>query len=173
MGALYTVTREPGRASPPWEGFSYTKTSAVPPVLQKKHNRGISRGCPPSKTWPPRQVMENSPHLQQSGPVGPSMRGQLGRSFPSSHSIASTVSPGTSTPNSWSANDWLRGSPNTSPPSSGIGSPELKAKLLPEDGNVSPVEDALDSPSISAAKSICFVGAGFVGLSKLPLLASS
>ncbi len=110
--------------------------------------------------------MDNSRHLQQSGPAAPSMLGQLGRSFPSSYSIASTASPGSSTPNSWSAHEWLRGSPNTSPPSSGVGSPELKAKLLLEDGNVSPVEQPLDNFAVSAAKNICFVGAGFVGMIK-------
>ena len=108
--------------------------------------------------------MDNSRHLQQSGPAAPSMPGQLGRSFPSSYSIASMASPGTSTPNSWSANEWLRGSPNTSPPSSGIGSPELKAKLLLEDGSASPVEETLGSPAVAAAQNICFVGAGFVGM---------
>lgn len=37
--ALYTVTRQPGRVSSP-EGFSHTKTSVVPPNLQKKHSWG-------------------------------------------------------------------------------------------------------------------------------------
>ena len=147
-------------------GF-HTKTNVVPPELQKDPiPQAISRGVPRSQSWPSRRVMDNSRHLQQSGPAAPSMRGQLGRSFPSSYSIASTASPGSSTPNSWSAHEWLRGSPNTSPPSSGVGSPELKAKLLLEDGNVSPVEQPLDNFAVSAAKNICFVGAGFVGMIK-------
>ncbi|KAK4123125.1 nucleotide sugar dehydrogenase [Parathielavia appendiculata] len=90
-------------------------------------------------------------HHQHSGSAALSMRGHLGRSFPSSHSIASTASPGASTPNSWSANEWLRGTPNTSPPSSGLGSPELSAKLLAEDGSVSPVDGSLDGRGPTAA----------------------
>ncbi|KAK4033487.1 UDP-glucose/GDP-mannose dehydrogenase family, NAD binding domain-containing protein [Parachaetomium inaequale] len=98
--------------------------------------------------------MDNFRQSQQSGSVTPSMRGHLNRSFPSSQSIASTASPGMSTPNSWSANEWLRGTPDTSPPSSGVGSPELKAKLPSEDGSVSPVEESIDPTSGPAAKNI-------------------
>ncbi|KAK4099015.1 nucleotide sugar dehydrogenase [Parathielavia hyrcaniae] len=96
--------------------------------------------------------MDNSRHNQHSGSAAPSMRGHLGRSFPSSHSLASIVSPGASTPNSaWSANEWHRGSPNTTPPSSGLASPDLKAKLLAEDGSISPIEESLDSRGPTAA----------------------
>ncbi|KAK0630913.1 UDP-glucose/GDP-mannose dehydrogenase family, NAD binding domain-containing protein [Bombardia bombarda] len=42
-------------------------------------------------------------------------------------SIASTLSPGVSTPSSWTGNNpWNRGTPDTSPPSSRSGSPDLK-----------------------------------------------
>jgi hypothetical protein len=109
------------------------------------------------------KAMENSRHSQQPVVGFPPMHGPLGRSFPSSQSIASALSPRASTPNSWAANGWLRGTPNTSPPSSGLGSPELKPRPMLEDGNVSPVEGSLDT-SVSAAKNICFVGAGFVGM---------
>jgi UDPglucose 6-dehydrogenase len=108
--------------------------------------------------------MDNFRQSQQSGSAAPSMRGHLDRSFPSSHSIASTASPGMSTPNSWSANEWLRGTPDTSPPSSGVGSPQLKAKLPSDDGSVSPVEESIDPTSAPAAKNVCFIGAGFVGM---------
>jgi hypothetical protein len=40
----------------------------------------------------------------------------------------------------------------------------LKAKLLAEDGSVSPVEGSIHVPPVSAAKNICFIGAGFVGM---------
>ena len=110
--------------------------------------------------------MDTSHQSQQSGSAAPSMRGHLNRSCPSSHSIASTASPGMSTPNSWSANEWLRGTPDTSPPSSEVGSPELKAKLPSEDGSISPVEESIDPTSGPAAKNVCFIGAGFVGMAK-------
>lgn len=111
-----------------------------------------------------RQAMNSSPGLQQPGPAASSMGGQLSRSFPSSHSIASTTTAGMSTPNPWSANEWLHGTPDTSPPSSGVGSPEIQAKRLLEDGSVSSVEESTDSRSGPAAKNVCFVGAGFVGM---------
>ncbi|KAK3295403.1 UDP-glucose/GDP-mannose dehydrogenase family, NAD binding domain-containing protein [Chaetomium fimeti] len=98
--------------------------------------------------------MDNSPNLQQAVPATSSMGGRLSRSYPSSHSISSTVSPGTSTPNPWSANDWIRGTPDTSPPSSGVGSPELQAKRLSEDSSVSSVEESIDSRSGPAAKNL-------------------
>ncbi|KAH6849615.1 UDP-glucose/GDP-mannose dehydrogenase family, NAD binding domain-containing protein [Chaetomium sp. MPI-CAGE-AT-0009] len=107
--------------------------------------------------------MNNSLDFQQSVPATPSMCGHLSRSLRSSNSIASTaVSPGPSTPNPWSANDWTRGTPDTSPPSSGVSSPELQAKRLSEDSSVSSVDDSIDSHFGPAAKNICFIGAGFL-----------
>jgi hypothetical protein len=50
-----------------------------------------------------------------------------------------------------------------------VGSPELKAKLLAEDGSVSPVDETIDTHPVFVAKNICFVGAGFVGMSSLCL----
>lgn len=95
----------------------------------------------------------------------PSLQSALSRSLPSSQSIHSTISPGTSTPGSWNANPWLRGTPDTSPPSSGATSPQLKAQVSANDGSLSPVEGSLEgSRDFGAAKSICFVGAGFVGM---------
>jgi hypothetical protein len=173
-GALYTLTLQPRQSLCPRGPFPHKRPSLYyRPPLEKKNVPGptvAGPGIPISDTRPLRlTAMDIFRHPQQSGSTAPSMRGPLGRSFPSSQSIASTVSPGTSTPNSWSANEWLRGSPNTSPPSSGVGSPELKAKLLAEDGRVSPVEESIDTRPVFAAKNICFVGAGFVGMSSLCL----
>ncbi|KAM7210870.1 putative UDP-glucose 6-dehydrogenase [Rhypophila decipiens] len=95
-----------------------------------------------------------------SRPGMPSLTGALARSFPSSLSMASTVSPGASTPSSWTANHWARGTPDTSPPSSRSQSPELKSKRV----EVSPGESrSSGSQNVEPVKNICFVGAGFVG----------
>ncbi|KAK3939332.1 putative UDP-glucose 6-dehydrogenase [Diplogelasinospora grovesii] len=105
--------------------------------------------------------------VETSRPVLPNLHGHLARSFPSSQSLASSQnSPGASTPNSWAANPWARGTgtPETSPPSTRAHSPELKPKATTEDGNTSPVVGSPDTPQIpKAVKNICFVGAGFVG----------
>ncbi|KAH6624151.1 hypothetical protein B0J18DRAFT_169371 [Chaetomium sp. MPI-SDFR-AT-0129] len=108
--------------------------------------------------------MEAFPPSRQAEPTAHPKPRHLNRSNPSSHSLSSTASPGTSTPRSWSANEWLGGTPDTSPPSSGIGSPELKAKLTQEDDAVSTFEEPIAHCSRKgSAKSVCFVGAGFVG----------
>ncbi|KAL2259730.1 hypothetical protein VTK26DRAFT_6482 [Humicola hyalothermophila] len=104
--------------------------------------------------------MDNSRHSQPPVAGFPPGHGRLRRSFPSTQSMASTLSPRATSPTAWSANGWLRSTPNTSPPSSGAGSPELKPNPLTEDGKASPVEGA---DAAAAAKKICFVGAGFVG----------
>lgn len=139
-------------------GASFTQKAAI-----LSHRISHSTQTPNSILGRQGKAMENSRHSQQPVVGFPPMHGHLGRSFPSSQSIASTLSPGSSTPSSWSGNGWLRGTPNTSPPSSGLGSPELKPRPVLEDGNVSPVEGSLDT-SVSAAKNICFIGAGFVGM---------
>ncbi|KAK4237942.1 UDP-glucose/GDP-mannose dehydrogenase family, NAD binding domain-containing protein [Achaetomium macrosporum] len=110
--------------------------------------------------------MDSFSDPQPSMSASPSMPGHLTRSLPSSHSVASTVSPGTSTPNSWAANGWLRGTPDTSPSSSGLGSPELKAKELPEDGSVSPTEGSIETSSIPKVKNICFTVVNVVDLNE-------
>ncbi|KAK3682242.1 hypothetical protein B0T22DRAFT_386703 [Podospora appendiculata] len=90
--------------------------------------------------------------------------GQLTRSLPSTQSIASALSPGVSTPGSWVANPWVRGTPDTSPPSSRSGSPDPKSKAPIEDAIPSSETGALEAPQAAkGVKSICFVGAGFVG----------
>ncbi|KAK3368521.1 hypothetical protein B0H63DRAFT_528887 [Podospora didyma] len=97
-------------------------------------------------------------------PVLPLWHGQLSRSLPSTQSMDSALSPGDSTPSSCKANQWFRETPDTSPPSSGTGSPELKPEPSVEDGSVSPVVESIGSPRVSCGvKRICFVGAGFVG----------
>ncbi|KAK3985198.1 putative UDP-glucose 6-dehydrogenase [Cladorrhinum sp. PSN332] len=94
----------------------------------------------------------------------PSLRSHLPRSLPSSQSLSSIASPGVSTPGSWTVNPWHRGTPDTSPPTSGAASPQLKPDTSGGDHCASPVEVSLeDSRGLGAAKSICFVGAGFVG----------
>lgn len=150
------------RSEPPPE-HCFPQSSLVSPTTRRERPEKVDQ-IPDTET--PRPAMDNSPDFQQSVPATPSMGGPLSRSFPSSHSIASTVSPGISTPNSWSGNDWIRGTPDTSPPSSGVGSPELQAKRLSEDSSVSSVDESIDSRSRPAAKSVCFVGAGFVGMAK-------
>ncbi|KAK4667940.1 uncharacterized protein QC764_703360 [Podospora pseudoanserina] len=99
-----------------------------------------------------------------SSPARPKMLPRLPRSLPSSHSIASTFSPGSSTPGSWTVSPWNRDTPDTSPPSSDAGSPKLQAKQADDSGRISPVEGSLDGqPRFGVVRSICFVGAGFVG----------
>lgn len=64
---------------------------------------------------------------------------------------------------------WNRDTPDTSPPSSDAGSPKLQAKQADDSGRISPVEGSLDGqPRFGVVRSICFVGAGFVGIS-LPI----
>ncbi|KAK0737175.1 UDP-glucose/GDP-mannose dehydrogenase family, NAD binding domain-containing protein [Apiosordaria backusii] len=75
------------------------------------------------------------------------MPSRLARSFPSSHSIASTFSPGSSTPGSWTANPWLRDTPDTSPPSSDAGSPKLQANQA-DDGGPTAAVIAYHNPHI-------------------------
>lgn len=96
------------------------------------------------------------------------MLSHLERSFPSSNVPGSTASTGTSTPSSGSTNEWLRDTPDTSsPPGSGVASPEVKECPSPNDRG-SPIEKPHAGPSclLPAAKNICFVGAGFVGTAK-------
>ncbi|KAL2156603.1 hypothetical protein VTH82DRAFT_1348 [Thermothelomyces myriococcoides] len=103
--------------------------------------------------------------LQPAGSTEPLMLSHLERSFPSSNVPGSTASTGTSTPSSGSTNEWLRDTPDTSsPPGSGVASPEVKECPSPNDRG-SPIEKPHAGPSclLPAAKNICFVGAGFVG----------
>ncbi len=103
------------------------------------------------------------PDTERPRPSLPFLNNHLFRSLPSTQSLASTLSPGATTPNSWTANAWSRGTPDTSPPTSSAGSPELKAKPRLEDGSISPVE-ALEIPQAKhSVTNICFIGAGFVG----------
>ncbi|KAK4225169.1 putative UDP-glucose 6-dehydrogenase [Podospora fimiseda] len=94
----------------------------------------------------------------------PSLRSHLPRSLPSSQSLNSITSPGVSTPGSWTVNPWHRDTPDTSPPTSGAASPQLKPDTSSDVHCVSPAEVSLEhSRGLGAVKSICFVGAGFVG----------
>ncbi|KAK0711977.1 hypothetical protein B0H67DRAFT_647306 [Lasiosphaeris hirsuta] len=111
--------------------------------------------------------MEN-PHPEPEAlrPTLPFLNSRLARSLPSSQSIASALSPGASTPTSWAGNQWLRGTPDTSPTSSEAGSPELRPKLRIDDGRISPAIEPQPQAVVQVAgpvKSICFIGAGFVG----------
>lgn len=118
-----------------------------------------------TKSWQKRVTMDNPSLVPDiSRPALPLLHGQFARSLSSTQSIASAFGPGTSTPSSWKASNWLRGTPDTSPPSSGAGSPELKPKPPPEDCGISPVLESLGAPEVDdRVKNICFVGAGFVG----------
>ncbi|KAJ4404359.1 hypothetical protein N0V85_004886 [Neurospora sp. IMI 360204] len=100
----------------------------------------------------------------QSPLVSPSP-GPLTRSLPSTHSLASALSPGASTPGSWTAHPWSPESANTSPPSTRSGSPELKVRFQTDKVNTAPRVDVTEVlPTVTkSVKSICFVGAGFVG----------
>jgi hypothetical protein len=84
----------------------------------------------------------------------------FGTSDPSFQSLYSFTSPGVSTPGGWSLREGSRSSRETSPPSS----PVLGAKFS-EDSSVSPIEDAGLEPPVAEIKTICFIGAGFVGKS--------
>ncbi|KAK3358033.1 UDP-glucose/GDP-mannose dehydrogenase family, NAD binding domain-containing protein [Lasiosphaeria hispida] len=115
--------------------------------------------------------MENPrPEPEVFRPTLPLLNNHLAQSLPSSQSIASACSPGASTPTSWAGNQWLRGTPDTSPTNSGAGSPELNPKLRTDDGRISPVVESQPQAVVQVAcpvKSICFIGAGFVGKSLL------
>ncbi|KAK3899902.1 hypothetical protein C8A05DRAFT_17735 [Staphylotrichum tortipilum] len=108
--------------------------------------------------------MANPNHSQGPCPAAPSTDRELAHSLPSSQSIASTVSPGTSTPHSWSAGtDWALRSTDPSPLSGGTASPDFELHRLFNGNNPPPAQKAPGSPSRAAAKNICFIGAGFVG----------
>jgi hypothetical protein len=89
---------------------------------------------------------------------------KLARSFPSSQSIASTISARGSVQDSWPATGWLRETPNTSPAGSQAGSPALKPASLQEHRSTSTTEESVENASVSEVKNICFIGAGFVGM---------
>ncbi|KAK3322726.1 hypothetical protein B0H66DRAFT_213531 [Apodospora peruviana] len=96
-------------------------------------------------------------------PVLQNNNNKLTRSLPSAQSLATTVSPGVSTPSSWRANSWTKGTPDTSPPSSRSGSPDnSKVKYSAEDGAATELSNG-DAHVTKATRSICFIGAGFVG----------
>lgn len=106
---------------------------------------------------------------RRDGPQSPLVQpspGPLTRSLPSTHSLASALSPGASTPGSWTAHPWSPGSSNTSPPSTRSGSPELKVRFQTEKVETAPRVDVTEVlPTVTkSVKSICFVGAGFVGM---------
>lgn len=84
---------------------------------------------------------------------------------PSSQSVASSAaSPGTASPDAWTANLWTRGTPDTSPPSSGSGSPDLKPSQQLNDAGPLCMKPSLNlAQEAGHVKSICFIGAGFVG----------
>ncbi|KAK3399363.1 nucleotide sugar dehydrogenase [Sordaria brevicollis] len=105
---------------------------------------------------------------RRDGPQSPLVQpspGPLTRSLPSTHSLASALSPGASTPGSWTAHPWSPGSSNTSPPSTRSGSPELKVRFQTEKVETTVRVDVTEVlPTVTkSVKSICFVGAGFVG----------
>ncbi|KAM7184385.1 putative UDP-glucose 6-dehydrogenase [Naviculisporaceae sp. PSN 640] len=104
--------------------------------------------------------IQNNGSSSVDPPGRPSLPAALTRSFPSTQSIASTLSPGASTPSSWSANQWARGTPDTSPPSSRSQSPELKPKAV---GVSASESTSTSSQGPDEVKNICFIGAGFVG----------
>ncbi|KAK3369335.1 UDP-glucose/GDP-mannose dehydrogenase family, NAD binding domain-containing protein [Lasiosphaeria ovina] len=107
-----------------------------------------------------------------SRPALPLLHGQFARSLSSTQSIASAFGPGTSTPSSWKASNWLRGTPDTSPPSSGAGSPELKPKPPPEDCGISPVLESLGAPEVDdRVKNICFIQVNVVDLNEQRVVA--
>jgi len=95
----------------------------------------------------------------------PLLHSHLARSLPSTQSMASTLSPGVSTPGSWVGNPWSRGTPDTSPPSTRSGSPDLRAKAAAREAD----GEAAEAPrAAKTVGNICFIGAGFVGMDRIP-----